>query len=63
MKPDIIKETKGFSKSIDGYVGVYCRCGKTLYIKNIQSKARQGVDIECPCGSIIQTIYTRYSSN
>lgn len=63
MKPDIIKKTMGFSRSIDGYVGVYCGCGHTLYIKNDQSKAGQGVSIECPCGATIYTVYTRYSCN
>lgn len=55
MKPDIIKETKGYSKKIDGYLGVYCPCGKTLYVKN-PSKA-MSVDIECSCGFTI-TLYT-----
>lgn len=63
MKPDIVKETKGYSKSIDGYIGVYCKCGKTLYVKNYPSKARQGINIKCPCGIAIFTIYTRYSHN
>lgn len=61
MKPDIIKWHD--LRWIDGHVGVFCRCGRTLYIKNIPEKARQGVDIECPCGSVIHTIYTRYSHN
>ena len=61
MKPDIIKWH--CQKWIDGHVGVFCRCGRTLYIKNIPSKAKQDVDIECPCGSVIRTIYTRYSHN
>ena len=61
MKPDIIKEH--CIKWIDGYVGVLCSCGKTLYIKNIPSKAKQDVYIDCPCGSTIHTIYTRYSHN
>lgn len=61
MKPNIVK----FSclEWIDGYIGVFCRCGRTLYIKNIQSKVRQGVDIECPCGKTIHTVYTRHSHN
>lgn len=60
MKPDIIKETKGYSEKIDGYFGVYCPCGKTLYVKN-PSKA-MSVDIECPCGFTIHTLYTRYAN-
>ena len=61
MKPDIIKWCD--PRWIDGYVGVFCRCGRTLYVKNIPEKARQGVDIECPCGPVIHTIYTSYSHN
>lgn len=61
MKPDIIKEQ--CLKWIDGYIGVFCRCGRTLYIKNIPSKAKHGVEIDCPCGATIHTIYTRYSHN
>lgn len=61
MKPDIIRWSD--LRWIDGYVGVICRCGRTLHIKNIPSKARQGVYIECPCGEVIHTIYTRYSHN
>lgn len=61
MKPDIIRWSD--LRWIDGYVGVICRCGRTLHIKNIPSKARQFVDVECPCGEIIRTIYTRYSHN
>lgn len=61
MKPDIIKEN--CLKWIDGYVGVFCSCGKTLYIKNIPSKAKERVSIDCPCGETIHTIYTSYSHN
>lgn len=61
MKPDIVK--LNCLKWIDGHIGVFCRCGRTLYIKNIQSKAGQCVDIECPCGKTIHTIYTRHSHN
>lgn len=57
MNPDIIKEEKGYSKEINGYVSVYCKCGKTLYIKNIPLKAKQHVEIKCPCGFKIHTIY------
>ena len=61
MKPDIIKWHD--PRWIDGHVGVFCSCGRTLYIKNIPEKARRGVDIECPCGSVILTIYTSYPHN
>ena len=61
MKPDIIKWCD--PRCIDGHVGVFCRCGRTLYIKNIPSKAKQLVDVECPCGEVINTMYTRYSHN
>lgn len=57
MKPDIIKEAMG--RNIDGYVGVYCKCGKVLYVKNIPEKARKWITIECPCGFEIETIYIR----
>lgn len=61
MKPDVIRWND--LRWIDGHVGVFCRCGRTLYIKNVQSKAQQPVDVECPCGATIHTIYTRYSHN
>lgn len=61
MKPDIIKWH--YPLWIDGHVGVFCRCGRTLYVKNIPSKAKQEIDIECPCGSVIHTMYTSYSHN
>ena len=56
MKPDIIKQWD--IRQIEGYVGVICRCGNTLYIKNIPERAGELIRVECPCGSEIQTIYT-----
>ena len=56
MKPDIIKQWD--IRQIEGYVGVICRCGNTLHIKNIPEKAGELIRVECPCGSEIQTIYT-----
>ena len=55
MKPDIIRQND--LRWIDGHVGVFCSCGKTLYIKNLPEKAGQEVRIECPCGQTIRTIY------
>ena len=59
MKPDIIIETKGYARKIDGYAAACCKCGKVLYVKNIPEKARQWIKIKCPCGFEIETIYTR----
>lgn len=61
MKPDIIKYNT--LTSIDKYLGVFCKCGNTLYIKNNPSLAKQRVVIECPCGENILSIYTSYSHN
>lgn len=55
MKPDIIKYND--LRAFKGYVGVICRCGNVLHIKNNPKKARQLVFIECPCGAVIETIY------
>lgn len=61
MRPDIIKWYSPYW--IDGFVGVFCECGRTLYIKNDQSNEGQSVEIECPCGKAIYTRYTKYSHN
>lgn len=61
MSPDIIKWHE--RRWIDGHVGVYCICGRTLYVKNVPSAAGQEVVISCPCGCTIHTTYTRYSHN
>ena len=58
MKPEIIKRYT--MEEIKDYVGVFCECGNTLYIKNIPEKAGQDVLIECPCGFNIRTIYTKW---
>ena len=55
MKPDIIQ--KYTMQAIKGYVGVFCECGNTLYVKNIPEKAGNLISITCPCGFTIQTIY------
>ena len=56
MKPDIIK--KHTMQAIKDYVGVFCKCGNTLYIKNNPEKAGNFISITCPCGFTIGTIYT-----
>lgn len=56
MKPDIIKQWD--IRRIEGYVGVICRCGNTLHVKNVPERAREFIKIECPCGCEIETIYT-----
>ena len=57
MKSEII--IPNYMNKKDGYIGVFCRCGNTLYVRNDPSKAREQVAIECPCGSVIETIYTK----
>ena len=58
MKPDIIKNPYEI-QAIDGYVGVFCKCGNVLHVKNIPERAGEFIKIECPCGFQIETIYTR----
>lgn len=59
MKPDIIKKPYE-TQSIKGYVGVFCKCGNVLHVKNIPERAGKFIKIECPCGFAIETIYTRH---
>ena len=57
MKPDIIR--KWDLRIVEGYVGVICRCGNTLHLKNIPERAGELITIECPCGFEVETIYTK----
>ena len=61
VKPDFIE--KWNIGRFSGYVGVYCKCGKFLYVKNVPEKARQHIIVECPCGFEIETIYTGEQTN
>lgn len=56
MKPDIIRYND--LRIIKGYIGVICKCGNVLHLKNRPEKARESIVIECPCGFEIKTIYT-----
>lgn len=58
MKPDIIKNPYEI-QAIDGYVGVFCKCGNVLHVKNIPERAGEFIKIECPCGFEIETVYTK----
>ena len=58
MKPDIIKKPYEI-QAIKGYVGVFCRCGNVLQVKNVPEKAGEFIYIDCPCGFEIGTIYTK----
>lgn len=57
MKPDIIRYND--LRIVKGYVGVICECGNVLHVKNNPEKARKSIQIECPCGFNITTIYTK----
>lgn len=57
MKPDIIKRHD--IRIIKGYVGVICGCGNVLHVKNVPTRARERITIECPCGFQIRTIYAK----
>lgn len=58
MKPDIIKKPCEI-QAIKGYVGVFCECGNVLHVKNVPEKSGEYIQIECPCGFKITTIYTK----
>lgn len=57
MKPDIINKPYEL-QSVEGYVGVFCKCGNVLHVKNVPERAGEWISIECPCGFVIKTIYT-----
>ena len=57
MKPDIIRYND--LRRIEGYVGVICECGNILHVKNISKEAGKSIQVECPCGFVIHTIYTK----
>lgn len=49
---EVIVRPPGDIRIIEGYEGVYCKCGNTLHIKTPEIKAWH--PIECPeCGHIV----------
>lgn len=57
MKPDIIKRPYEIQR-IKGYVGVFCQCGNVLHVKNVPERRGEYIEIECPCGFSVLTVYT-----